>query len=80
MKKRQLKKLIRKALYSEVGFSGKGPSLLDKAGIKRYGRLHPRHRGVLKSLIEAEKTFRWASFRQAIIDVTGEDPDTDWVS
>ena len=79
MRKRQLKKIIRQADYSEIGFAGQGrPTFMDEKGIKRHGRLHPKHLGRLKKLIEAEKARRKACFRQAVIDVTGEDPETDW--
>lgn len=78
MKRRQLAKLLRKALYSEIGFSGQGPSVIDEPFIRKYGRLHPRHRGVLRDFIEAEKAKRRECFRQACVEVLGEDPETDW--
>ena len=78
MKKRQLNKLLKKAVYSEIGLTGQGVTAFDENNVKRYGRLHPRHRGLLKPIIEAEKVRRKACFRQACIEVIGEDPETDW--
>lgn len=81
MKKRQAKKLRNQVIRSIdylVGFTGVGPTLFDvkphrlfsEGFIKRFPDLY-------KAMIE-EKAFRKNSFRQAVIDVTGEDPETDW--
>ncbi len=88
MKKRQFKKFVRKFRnYYEpelVGFSGTGPSALDKdylSKLKKRPRIMPKEWEFIKShdLIAKLKKIKKDSFRKACIDVLGEDPETDWV-
>lgn len=62
----------------EIGFVGVGPTALDK----KPDFPKPWLPGLLKDDIDAdfeiEAKFRKESFRQACINIMGEDPDTDW--
>ena len=68
-----------RANYTEIGFSGH-VSMLDE-GVSKERKLKPLNRferWLLKPIIEAEQKRRRECFRQAVIEVTDEDPDTDW--
>lgn len=76
----QLTSLFERANYTEIGFSGH-VSMLDE-GVAEEHKLKPLNhfeRWLLKPIIEAEQERRRECFRQAVIDVTGEDPDEDWI-
>jgi len=50
-------------------------------GVAKERKLKPLNRferWLLKPIIEAEQERRRECFRQAVIEVTGEDPETDW--
>ena len=75
----QLAPLFERANYTAIGFSGH-VSMLDE-GVSKERKLKPLNRferWLLKPIIEAEQKRRRECFRQAVIDVTGEDPETDW--
>jgi hypothetical protein len=70
---RKLKKVVCK-ISSEIGVGGQG----DKMIKQRFGRLTWRERQRYNEDIEAMKGIRRDAFRQACIEVLGEDPETDW--
>lgn len=75
----QLGPLFERANYTAIGFSGH-VSMLDES-VAKERKLKPLNRfegWLLKPIIEDEQKRRRECFRQAVIDVTGEDPDTDW--
>jgi hypothetical protein len=73
----RINKYISWCIY-ENGFSGKGTTLLDKKPNFKKPWL-PR---ILRRIIDAEKEQdaqrRQRAFRQACIEVLGEDPEIDW--
>ncbi len=71
------RRLFRRAVFCEVGFSGCGPTAFDKATIERE-RLTPLNRierWLLRKDIDAARAIHRGAFRQSCIDVLGEDPD-----
>ena len=75
----QMAPLFERADYTAIGVTGH-VSMFDE-GVAKERRLKPLNRferWLLKPVIEAEQKRRRECFRQAIIEVTGEDPDTDW--
>lgn len=64
--------------HYEVGFSGVGPTALDekpdfpKPWIPKYLK------NKFEKYAEMEKKRKWSCFRNACIEVLGEDPETDW--
>ncbi|HXF44291.1 MAG TPA: hypothetical protein VNK70_02390 [Candidatus Paceibacterota bacterium] len=75
----QLTPLFERANYTAIGFSGH-VSMLDE-DIAKERKLKPLNRferWLLKPIIEDEQTRRRECFWQAIIEVTGKGPDTDW--
>jgi len=74
---RKLKKAMKKVIDNNIiGFSGRGQTLLDI--IVKCAKVTWREMRRLKPLIDTEKKRRWNCFREASIEVTGEDPDTKW--
>lgn len=71
--------LAERANYTAIGFSGH-VSVLDEdiAKKRKLKSLNRFERWLLKPVIEAEQKWRRECFRQAVIEVTGEDPETDW--
>lgn len=80
MKKRQADKIWKKIRYHIVGFTGVGQTAFDKNIIKRKRIAEPTERQIKRfaEVIEEVKKVRKGAFRQACIDVLGEDPETDW--
>lgn len=75
----QLTPLFDRASCTAIGLSGH-VSMFDK-DIAKTHNLKPLNRfemWLLGPIIEDEQKRRRGCFRQAIIDVTGEDPETDW--
>ena len=75
---RQLKGLLERATYTEIGLTGH-VSLADE-NMARERKLKPLNRfekWLLKPVIQTEKNFRQSAWRQSVIEVTGEDPDPD---
>lgn len=75
----QLAPLFERAYYTAIGFSGR-VSMLEE-GIAKQLELKPLNRfeqWLLKLVIKDEQKRRRESFRQAVIAVTGKDPDNDW--
>lgn len=77
MNKRTAKKIGEHMNYC-IGFSGKGPTLLDSKPKTRLGRKERLIFTRMMKQAQAIKDLRWQSMRQAMIDVLGEDPDEDW--
>ena len=77
MTRRALKKLLGK-VSRLAGLTGSGPTLLE-THLPRVPALSRRERAYLRRtrLLDEVKAFRRDCFRQACIEVTGEDPD-DW--
>ena len=72
---RKIKKIMDKIDY-QTGFGGAGhPSLLD---FNRHGALTWRELKKYKKEFEEFKRVKRGAFRNACIEVLGEDPDTDW--
>ncbi|TSC82052.1 MAG: hypothetical protein G01um101420_582 [Parcubacteria group bacterium Gr01-1014_20] len=73
----KLPSLCERANYTAIGFSGH-VSVFDEGVAKDRGLkpLNRFERWLLKPIIEAEQGFRRQEFRQAVIEVTGEDPET----
>ena len=73
------KQAVQSADYCHIGFSGTGQTAFDKDTIKKRDIQSLDRFGLwlLKTFIEGEKERRWQCFRQASIDVTGEDPEVD---
>jgi len=71
---RKFKKILKKMSY-ESGLSGNGTTLLDR---RRFGRLTWRERRKYGWCLDALKDARRECFRQACINVLGEDPEADW--
>lgn len=74
----QLAPLFERASYTAIGFSGH-VSMLDEC-VAKERKLKPLNRfekWLIKPIIEAEQRWRRECFRQAVIDVTGEDTETD---
>jgi len=79
LKKRRMKKLIKKLLDWEgvlIGFSGRGKTVFDRE--LRGARITWREMEILKPVIEQERKRRWEAYRQACIEVIGEDPEMDF--
>jgi len=77
---RRLDPLAERANHTAIGFSG-NISMLDHS-IAEERELKPLNRferWLLKPAIEAEQKRRREAWRQSIIEVTGDDPDTDWL-
>ncbi|MBI2482012.1 MAG: hypothetical protein HYV76_00325 [Candidatus Vogelbacteria bacterium] len=71
--------LFERAEYTAIGLSGH-VSMLDKS-VAKERKLKPLNRferWLLKPIIEDEQKLRRECFRQAVIEVMGEDPKTDW--
>ena len=72
--------LIRRASITEIGYTGYVSALdegiIAKEGLKPLTRFE---RWMLFPYIQHERMCRRAGFRQACIDVLGEDPETDWM-
>jgi len=62
----------------EAGFSGTGPTLLDKKPEYPEPTQEERALCLYDDFVKTEKVVRWEAFRQACIAVMGEDPETDW--
>lgn len=76
----KLDSLLERANFTAIGFTGY-VSLPDER-LARERQLKPLNwfeRWLLKPCIQAEQVRRRAAFREAVIEVTGEDPETDWV-
>lgn len=73
----QLPPLYERANYTAIGLSGH-VSMIDKdvAKKRRLKPLNRFERWLLQPIVEAEQKHRRENFRQAIIEVTGEDPET----
>lgn len=70
----QLVPLFERANYTAIGFSGHISMIdTDIAKERRLTPLNHLERWLLRPVIEAEQQRRRACFRQAVIDVTGED-------
>ncbi len=71
--------LWERAKYTEIGFSGHvsmpDENIAEERKLKPLNRLE---KWLLKPLIEDEQNLRRDAFRQAMIDVLGEDPEADW--
>lgn len=63
------------ALNYHIGLTGCGPTLLEDKPVRV---LTPEEIVQYTELIESEKKIRRDCFRQACIEVLGEDPETDW--
>jgi len=75
----RLAPLFERANYTAIGFSGHISLLDDSVAEER--KLKPLNRfeqWLLKPIVEAEQERRRKCFRQAIIEVAGEDSETDW--
>jgi len=73
---RKLKKVLQKINF-QTGLGGAGhPSFLD---INPHGALTWRELKKYRKTFDKFKKVKRGVFRQACIDVLGEDPDTDWV-
>jgi len=70
---RRMKKIAYK-ISSEVGLGGQGDNMIEP----RHGRLTWREKQRYNEDIKAMKDHRREAFRQACINVLGEDPETDW--
>ena len=70
---RKMKKVAHK-ISSEIGLGGLG----DKMVKPRHGRLTWREKRRYNEDIKDMSEMRHEAFRQACIEVLGEDPDTDW--
>jgi len=70
---RKLKKVIDK-VSCEVGFGGHGDRMLKP----KFGRLTWRERRRYNEEMKALADVRQQAFRQACIEVLGEDPEEDW--
>lgn len=70
----RLEPLIRRMNYTEIGFSGH-VSLIDEDIAKQHKlkKLNKVERWLLSPIIEEERKFRRATFRDAVKKVTGED-------
>lgn len=78
MNMRKAKKLGDWLNYT-VGFSGVGPTLLDKEPPRKLGRKEKiLFNKMLPKVKEVYGKAKQDAFRQACIEVLGEDPDTDW--
>lgn len=77
MSKRKSRKIAEWLSYS-IGFSGKGPTLLDEKPKRQLGRKEKIKFNKLLKEFQFEKDRRANAFRMACIDVLGEDPDCDW--
>ena len=75
----QLPRLYERANHTEIGLSGH-ISTLDEDAVKKLQlkSLNRFERWLLQPIIEAEQKRRRANFLQAFIEVTGENPETDW--
>jgi len=77
----QLAPLLGRCSVSVIGFTGY-VSALDKA-LAKAEKLKPLNRfelWLLKPFIETARLERRQAFQQSCIEVSGEDPETDWVS
>lgn len=71
---RKLKKVANK-VSCEVGLAGQGDKMLKS----KFGKLTWREKQRYNREMKALADVRQQSFRQACIEVLGEDPETDWV-
>lgn len=74
------KQLPDRAVFTEIGSTG-NVSLPDKSIAKERGlkQLNRFEKWLLQPAIQYEKSRRKDAFRQACIEVLGEDPERDWV-
>ena len=77
MNKRKAKKIGAWLNYL-VGFSGSGPSMLDDKPKRALGKKEAETVKKFQTAIEQEKARRHQCFRDACMDILGEDPDIDW--
>lgn len=77
MNKRNGKKM-RAWLDYHFGLTGYGPTALDVKPSRKLGRKETIVFNKLVKELDRVKTARQEVFRQACIDILGEDPDTDW--
>jgi hypothetical protein len=77
MNKRKAKK-IGEWLNYLIGFTRCGSTALDEKPRRRLGRKEALYIQKAKKFMEEENKRRHEGFRQACIDVLGDDPDTDW--
>lgn len=69
-------RLAARALMTEVGLSGHVSVLDDAAAEKlQLSKLNRLERWLMGPRIAEQKRVNWAQFREAVIAVTGEDPD-----
>ena len=75
----QLPPLFERASYTAIGLSGHVSMLDEVVAEKRQLKpLNRFERWLLQPIIDAEQKRRRENFRQAVIEVTGEDSETDW--
>ncbi len=75
----KLEPILIRAEFTAIGFSGH-VSEVDKSIARQnnFKDLNRFEKWILNPTIEAEKEKRKENFRQAVIEVTGEDPEIDW--
>lgn len=73
MNTRKMKRLFSKLNY-EIGVTGCGPTPFDR---KPGRKLTSSERVIFGDFIDAEKRRRRGCFREAVLEVTGEDVDED---
>jgi len=61
-----------------MGFTGYGPTALDEKPKRALGRKEKILLAAWRKDIEKEKERRRRCYREACIEVLGEDPDEDW--
>ena len=77
MNKRKGKKLGQWLDYL-IGCTGYGPTALDEKPKRALGRKEKELLAACRKDIEKEEERRRGCFREACIEVLGEDPDEDW--
>jgi hypothetical protein len=78
MKKRQIKKAMRKAAYWVLAGAGATQWMMTKQHSCAKLTGQEKARPVIKKFTEEFSKHRDETFRQACIEVLGEDPETDW--
>lgn len=73
MKKRHFKKMFKKIMYFA------NPSWAKLFGRKKPAQIPATQMRVAAPLLALEKDIHKRAFRNACIEVLGEDPDEDWV-
>ena len=77
MTKRRIKKMLHK-VWIISGFTGMGKTAFDPDRIPRLGQREREFidkRNIMHDICKLKKD----AFRNACIDVLGEDPETDWI-